>query len=176
LTQSDNHLRYPIGQFVCPEHITKAQITTWINVIEQFPNELDSLLVRATEAKLDTPYREGGWTVRQVVHHCADSHINSFCRFKLALTEDNPTIKPYREDLWAELPDATGMMMPYASMLILKGIHWRWARLLQSLSETDLKRSFFHPENQKTTTLAEAIGLYAWHCKHHAAHVGLIVK
>jgi hypothetical protein len=169
------HLRFPIGHFICPEKITKSQITTWVSVIEQFPSELSRLLVKASEAQLDTPYREGGWTVRQVVHHCADSHINSFCRFKLALTEDKPTIKPYEEHLWAELADSK--TMPIApSLQILKGVHARWFVLLQSLSETDLQRSFFHPSNQKITTLAEGIGLYAWHCKHHAAHVGLVVK
>lgn len=172
---SNNHLRFPIGHFVCPETITAAQISAWIAVIEQFPNELESVLVGATETQLNTPYRESGWTVRQVVHHCADSHINSFVRFKLALTEDNPTIKPYAEDLWAELADTK--TMPIApSLQILEGVHWRWVVILKSLSANDLQRTFYHPENQKNSTLAETIGLYAWHCKHHKAHVRLVLK
>jgi DinB superfamily len=168
------HLRFPIGHFVCPEHITQTQITAWIADIAAFPQILRQATECASETQLDTPYREGGWTVRQVVHHCADSHINSFCRFKLALTENNPTIKPYEEQLWAELADSK--TMPIApSLQILQGVHARWVVLLNSFSENDLSRSFFHPTNQKITTLAEAIGLYAWHCKHHAAHVGLVV-
>ena len=169
------HLRFPIGHFVCPKKITKTHLNTWIRTIEPFPNDLEYLLIGVADDKLNTPYRPDGWTVRQAVHHCADSHLNSFCRFKLALTEDNPTIKPYAEDLWAELAD-TKTMPIQPSLHILQGVHWRWGVILKNLSANDLKRTFYHPENQTTTTLAETIGLYAWHCKHHKAHIGLVIK
>ena len=121
------------------------------------------------DGQLDTPYREGGWTLRQVVHHVADSHMNSYIRFRLALTEDEPTIKPYDEAVWANLIDAkTAPVAP--SLSLLEGLHHRWAVLLRSLSETDVQRKFVHPE-LGTLTVDQYISLYAWHGKHHAAHI-----
>jgi len=126
-----------------------------------------------SEVQLDTAYRPGGWTVRQVVHHCADSHMNSFIRFKLALTEENPTIKPYHEDKWAEMADAKNLPIE-PSLKILEGLHDRWAILIKSLSDQDLQKTFYHPANQKTITLATTIALYAWHSRHHLEHVKLV--
>ena len=122
-----------------------------------------------SDAQLDTPYRDGGWTVRQVVHHVPDSHVNSYIRFKFALTENEPTIKPYDENLWATLIDATTLPVE-PSLRLLEGLHERWAAFLRSLSEADVKRKFTHPEIG-TITVDQYISLYAWHSKHHVAHI-----
>ncbi|NDK55155.1 YfiT family bacillithiol transferase [Pontibacter fetidus] len=163
-------LKFPIGEFEKPETITENILTNWISVIALFPEKLTSEVNNLTDSQLDTPYRPGGWTVRQVVHHCADSHINSLTRFKLALTEDNPTIKPYFEDRWAELPDSKTLPID-SSLKILEGIHARWITLLNNLTNQQLKRTFVHPEKGKALSLDEATGLYAWHCNHHLAHI-----
>lgn len=162
-------LKYPIGRFKRPTEFTNEQIDAWIKVIEDFPSALKNEVENLNDAQLDTPYRPGGWTLRQLVHHCADSHINSYTRLKLALTEENPAIKPYKEDLWAELHDSD---LPIASSLkILEGLHHRWCILLHSLTERDLEKTFYHPETEKQTTLKTYIALYAWHCTHHLAHI-----
>jgi hypothetical protein len=163
-------LKYPIGQFEEPTTISKTLIQEWIGIIEYFPSELSKETAQLTESQLDTPYREGGWTLRQVVHHCADSHMNSFIRLKLALTEETPTVKPYFEDRWAELSD-TKLMPIQASLHLLEGIHQRWAFLLKSMSTADFVRSFYHPEQQKNIRIDGYLGFYAWHCKHHLAHI-----
>src|SRR5690606_40023431 len=119
-------------------------------------------------------YRPEGWTIRQLVHHCADSHMNSFIRFKLTLTEETPTIKPYLEDLWAELPDASHLPID-SSLDVLKGLHHRWTALLKSLTEEDLKRQFIHPETNERISLETNIGIYAWNGDHHLAHMGQMV-
>jgi hypothetical protein len=162
-------LRFPIGRFKQPPFISSKHILEAISTIADFPNKLKSVTANLTDAQLDTPYRIGGWTIRQVVHHCADSHINSLVRFKLALTENNPVITPYREELWAELPDS---LMPIdSSIFILEGLHSRWTLLLQSLSESDLAKGYVHPEQGKLIRLDIAILAYAWHCEHHLAHI-----
>ncbi|WP_114785031.1 YfiT family bacillithiol transferase [Botryobacter ruber] len=162
--------RYPIGPFEKPAEITAEEVAQWIAAIASFPEQLSTAVAHLSDEQLDTPYRPGGWTIRQVVHHCADSHLNSFIRFKLALTEDKPTVKPYFEERWAELPD--GKLAPVATSLhILDGLHQRWALLLRSLSATDLKKSFLHPEHGKEIFLDECLGLYAWHGRHHLAHI-----
>lgn len=165
-------LKFPVGKFVKPTVITKELLQEAIATIANFPKKIKEAVANLNNTQLDTPYRPQGWTIRQVVHHCADSHLNSFTRFKLALTEENPTIKPYREELWAELPD--GKMPIEPSLLILEGVHQRWTVLLQSLSESDLKRSFIHPEHQKSLPLDEVIFLYSWHCNHHLAHITVL--
>ncbi|WP_373497683.1 YfiT family bacillithiol transferase [Aquiflexum sp.] len=163
-------MKYPIGPFISPDEITSEMIHIWIGEIESFPKMLKEAVQNLTEKQLNTPYREGGWTVRQVVHHCADSHMNSFIRFKLALTEDNPTIKGYEEAKWAEMPDY--LQLPVEpSLKLLEGLHRRWVVLLKSLGPEDLKKTFFHPEKQKSIPLDQTIALYAWHGKHHLAHV-----
>lgn len=126
--------RYPIGQFEKPDFISKPELSGWIRIIAGFPAEIASEVLSLTAEKLDTPYRDGGWTVRQVVHHCADSHMNAFIRFKMALTETDPIIKPYYEAIWAELPDSKIRLEP--SLNILKGLHERWTKLLESLFRT----------------------------------------
>ena len=163
-------LKYPIGKFQVPETITPALINECITVIENFPVQLKQEVVPLTNEQLDTKYRPDGWTIRQVVNHCADSHMNSLMRFKLALTEEKPLIRPYFEDRWAELADSKTMRIN-AALQMLEGIHERWTVLLKSLSNEQLKRSFVHPEHGKESTLEETICMYAWHCRHHLAHI-----
>lgn len=164
---------FPIGKFQLPDVISDAHVSNWIQTIAAFPEKLRSEVSSLTEQELDTAYRPGGWSIRQVVHHCADSHLNSFIRIKLALTEDTPTVKPYFEDKWAELSDGKNMEVE-ASLKIIEGLHARWTFLLKSLTSQELKRSFFHPEHNKTIQIDEIIGFYAWHCDHHLAHIGLV--
>ncbi len=162
-------LRYPIGKFDGEGPITPERLRQWIGEIAAAPGQLRAAVAGLTDAQLDTPYRPGGWTVRQVVHHLPDSHINSYCRFRLALTEDVPTIKPYVEARWAELPDA-GTAPAELSLALLESLHRRWVVLLESLTETDWSRRFRHPELGERTLGATA-GLYAWHGRHHVAHI-----
>ena len=164
------HLKYPIGQFNKPLVITPDIIESWIETIGSFPELLSLEVALLTDEQLDTPYRQGGWTARQVVHHCADSHMNAFVRFKLALTEDNPLIKPYHEALWAELDDSKSLPVAH-SLSILKGLHYSWHVLLKSIDNDSLKKKYTHPEHGQEFALDEAIGMYAWHCSHHLAHV-----
>ncbi|AKD05320.1 YfiT family bacillithiol transferase [Pontibacter korlensis] len=165
-----DELKYPIGLYVKPAELTNEILRQSIAEISAFPQRLRSEVEHLSEAQLNTAYRPGGWTIRQVVHHCADSHMNSLIRFKLALTEDKPTIKPYYEDRWAELADSKNM--PIApSLKMLEGIHERWTVLLNALTQEQLKRVFVHPEHGKEFSLEESIGSYAWHCNHHLAHI-----
>lgn len=164
------HLKYPIGRFREQDHADANQVANWIQIIQQFPEKLSREVGTLTEQELSKQYRPNGWTIKQVVHHCADSHLNSFMRFKLALTEDTPTIKPYEESLWAALPDT--LDLPVASSLkLLEGLHERWVHLLKSLSEEALERRFKHPEKMALVSLKTNTALYAWHCEHHLAHV-----
>ncbi len=163
-------LKYPIGRFVKPEQITADHITQGIEDIASFPERLHKEVAHLSEEQLDTPYRPEGWTIRQVVHHCADSHINSIMRFKLALTEDKPTIRPYHEERWAELADSKTLDIA-PSLELLNGLHTRWVVLLNSLTNNDLERTFIHPDNNQEWTVKENILNYAWHCNHHLAHI-----
>lgn len=161
-------LRYPIGQFHFQKEVNSQQVLAWIDEIRLLPIQLAEALNGVSEQDLAKSYRENGWTVTQLVHHIADSHMNSYIRFKLALTEDTPTIKPYNEAEWAQLPDSE---MPVAtSYNLIEGLHERWVYLLTSLSHEQLQRAFNHPDSG-LTTLEHAIGLYAWHGKHHLAHI-----
>ncbi|MBX7042810.1 MAG: putative metal-dependent hydrolase [Ignavibacteria bacterium] len=169
----DDKLRYPVGKFALPDKITDDEINEWINFIEEFPAKLDLAVRELGNKKLAKPYRPGGWTGLQVVHHCADSHVNAFIRFKLALTEDTPVIKPYKEDKWAELADSLNMPAE-SSIALLVPLHRKWVFLLRCLNEDELGRKYYHPDEDREFTLAEALGLYAWHCKHHLAHLGLL--
>ncbi|MBL87053.1 MAG: metal-dependent hydrolase [Winogradskyella sp.] len=162
-------LRFPIGQFEKPKQITKDLINGWISTIENFPQNVENITKNLSEVELNYNYRPNGWTIKQVVHHCADSHINSIIRFKLALTEDTPTIRPYFEDRFAKLIDYSESLE--ASISILKGVHHKLGVLLKNLSEDDLKREFIHPEHGKRFSIAETIGLYTWHSNHHFAHI-----
>ena len=163
-------LKFPIGKFHRPDPITENDLETWIATIENFPSKIKNLTSTLSVEELNWVYRPKGWSIKQVVHHCADSHINSIIRFKLALTEDVPTIKPYEEALWAELADGhSDNILP--SLQIIEGVHARWVLLLKSLGKKELNRQFFHPENLKLASLEETIGVYAWHCNHHLAHI-----
>ena len=163
-------LRYPIGKFKKPDKINRDQINDWIMEIAKFPERLASLVQNLSPEELSFAYRPDGWIIRQVVHHCADSHMNAFIRFKLTLTEDTPTIKPYFEDRWAKLADTINTPIS-ESLKILEGLHIRWTTLLKSLNPDDWKREFVHPEQGRRITLEENAGIYAWHCNHHLAHV-----
>lgn len=166
---TDADLRYPIGQFTVPTTITPEIRNGWIEDLEHLPLNLEAVIGGLNERQLDTPYRPGGWTVRQVVHHLPDSHLNSYQRYRLALTEERPLIKPYDEAAWAELPDAKAA--PIApSLSLLRALHDRWVTLLRSLSEDQWQRTFVHPERGEVK-LDATLALYAWHCRHHVAHI-----
>ncbi|WP_298533240.1 YfiT family bacillithiol transferase [uncultured Algibacter sp.] len=168
-------LKYPIGQFECPTTITKQHIEEWITVLEQFPIRFEALVKHLGKEQLDTPYRPGGWTIRQVVHHVSDSHHHSYTRFKWALTEDNPLIKAYDEKLWAELSDSKSAPIQM-SIEHLKAIHYKLVNLLKTLSAEDLKKSFIHPETNNEVLLSYNVGNYAWHSNHHYAHIENLMK
>ena len=163
-------LKYPLGKFDYFKELGPTDLAEGIAVIEAFPARLSALAARLTDAQWETSYRADGWTARQVVHHLADSHSNALIRFKLALTEDNPTIKPYRENLWADLPDSVNAPVEW-SLQILDALHARWTLLLRNMSEADFDRTYFHPDSQRTFPLRQVVSLYAWHCNHHYAHV-----
>jgi hypothetical protein len=168
-------LKFPIGEFTCPEEIDAGQLRAWMTTISRFPANLIELTEGISEAQKNWRYRPGGWRVKQVVHHCADSHLNSVTRFKLALTEDNPTIRPYHEEKWAELRDSLEDNLS-DSIEILSGLHAKWSWLLAGLSSDQLMRTYLHPDREQPFTLKEAIGLYAWHCDHHLGHIKLALK
>lgn len=168
-------LRYPIGHFECPEEITSKQISEWIGVLEDLPVRLESLVNNLTAAQLETPYRPEGWTVRQVLHHIADSHHNSYTRFKWALTEDKPLIKAYEEKEWSNLFDARTAPIQL-SLNYITALHAKLVYLLKGLSSEDLKKYYLHPDGNMPVTVEENIGKYAWHSKHHFAHIEGLLK
>lgn len=159
-------LRYPIGRFQKQDHYSADEVKSNIQIISALPSKFMNLLGGWDDEKLDTPYRPDGWTIRQLVHHVADSHMNAYIRFRLALTEDAPTIKPYKENLWAELPDAKSAQVEL-SLQLMKYIHLRWVLLMNSMDEADLARAYVHPDTGRIYPLAEVIALYAWHSEHH---------
>jgi hypothetical protein len=161
--------RYPIGRFHFEEQLSEEKRAACINEIENTPAELRRAVHGLSPQELDTPYREGGWTVRQVVHHLPDSHMNAYVRFKLALTEDEPTIKPYAENRWAELADTRATPIE-VSLTLMDSLHGRWVRLLRTLGPDDWKRTFRHPE-LGLVSLEKNVALYAWHGRHHVAHI-----
>lgn len=161
-------LKYPIGNFQYDGEITDSVTSDWIKEIEILPGLLRDAVKDLDDEQLDTPYRSGGWTVRQVIHHLADSHMNAYIRFKLALTEKKPVIKPYDETGWAELSD---YKLPIdISLSLLEALHKRWTDLLRSLIPADLEKTFIHPESGEVT-VGKNIGIYAWHGQHHLAHI-----
>ncbi len=162
--------KYPVGRFEWPENLSSDEINQYIREIEQLPERVRKTVEDLTDTQLKTCYRKGGWTVRQVVHHLADSHMNSYIRFKLALTEDNPTIKPYLEASWAELEDGRDAPVDI-SLDILESVHKRMVLMLRSMTDEQLKRTFFHPETNRSHELENVIALYAWHGRHHLAHI-----
>lgn len=162
-------LRFPVGKFHYEGTPSDQQKQTFLQEVEQTPAKLRAAVKGLSDSQLDTPYRPDGWTVRQVVHHVPDSHLNAYVRFKLGLTEDDPTIKPYAEDRWAELSDTKATPIE-VSLTLLDSLHDRWVRLLRSLTPEQWKRTFRHPE-MGPMTLEKTLALYAWHGRHHVAHV-----
>lgn len=168
-------LKYPIGKYEVPEEITDAQISEWIETLEHLPQRLRALVENLSKEQLDTPYRPGGWTVRQTVHHIADSHHHSYIRFKWALTEDKPIIKPYDEKAWSDLFDAKSAPITL-SLDHLSAVHAKLVYLLKGLSRYHLQRKFIYPDGKVETPLDENIGHYAWHGSHHYAHIENLLK
>lgn len=162
--------RYPIGRAKLERNLPPEQRRTLIEKLATTPRFFREAVKDLSGAQLDTPYRLGGWTVRQLVHHLADSHMNAYVRFKLALSEEQPTIKPYDEERWAELAD-TPATPPRISLDLLALLHERWVILLRSLEESQWQRTYFHPDQERVLTLDEALCMYAWHGEHHTAHV-----
>ncbi len=170
MNSSIEHLRYPIGRFQAPGLIGAEQIRSWIDEIELLPWQLRQAVKDFSEPQWQTVYRPGGWSLKQVLHHLADSHMNSYIRFKLAVNETEPTIRPYYEDRWAETADGRDGD-PETSLLLLESLHGRWVFFLRSLHEDDFERGFIHPEHGKRMVLKEVLALYAWHGKHHLNHI-----
>jgi len=161
-------LRYPVGPFSKPVSLSPGERRADIAEIATTPAKLRAAVAGLTEAQLDTAYRPGGWTVRQVVHHVPDSHLNAYVRFKLALTEDHPTIRPYDQDLWARLPDSSGPID--VSLSLLDAVHRRWVVVLNAIADTGWSRTFYHPESGDLR-LDQVLAMYAWHGRHHVAHI-----
>jgi uncharacterized damage-inducible protein DinB len=166
--------RYPIGKFTYSNPPNSQQRDKLIDEIEQMPASLRAAVSGLSSQQIETPYREGGWTVRQVVHHLADSHMNAFIRFKLALTEDEPTIKPYEQQLWADLPDVKATPLE-TSLVLLEALHVRFVSLLRGMTSQDWKRTFRHPE-LGVVPLEKNLALYSWHGRHHVAHIAELRK
>lgn len=163
-------LKFPIGTFHCPENIRTEDLVHWKTNLQLFPEQLAILVEPLSTVQLNWHYRPEGWSIKQVVHHLADSHMNALIRLKLSLTEDSPVIRPYEEALWAQLPDGCNDDLS-ASLRILKGLHERWFFVLDHMSEKDWHKMYFHPQHQRLVGLKEMVGLYDWHCRHHLAHI-----
>lgn len=170
MSDTATDVRYPIGKYE-PQPYSEEQKQKWIRDIKFLPNDIEIAIQSFDESQYDTCYREGGWTVKQLVHHVADSHMNAYIRFKLGLTEDNPAIKPYEENDWANLQD-TFTVPVNVSVTLLHALHRRWVALLESLSEDQyLNKTVFHPEHKRQMSLWFLLGMYAWHGRHHVAHI-----
>lgn len=167
--------RYPIGHFNCPEKISASQITEWIVILETFPEHLETLVSTLSNDQLETPYRTGGWTVRQVIHHIADSHHHSYTRFKWALSEENPVIKAYEEKAWSSLLDARTAPITI-SLHYIKALHEKLVFCLKGLTEEQYALCYVHPVDNKKVSVAENIGKYAWHGNHHLAHIQNLIQ
>lgn len=168
-------LRFPNGKFTEPSIYDESVLKSWINDIDELPSLVREECRNITEEMLDENYRPGGWNFRQVIHHLADSHMNGYIRFKLALTEEVPVIKPYNEDLWAHLHDSLNAP-PEISLLFLEVLHKKWILLLRKMTEDDFDRKYFHPESRKEFALKTALGLYSWHGKHHLGHIKIVKR
>jgi|SRR5688572_23096542 len=170
---SDERLQYPIGKFTPKETYSSEEISALIHSIETIPNKIEDVYKKLSPKQLDTPYRPGGWTARQVLHHIPDSHMNAYIRIKWSLTENTPLIKAYDEKMWAETNETK--LDPAPSVALLKSLHVKWVTLLRSLSKEDLQKSFIHPETGKNVRIDRLIALYAWHGEHHLGHLKLIL-
>jgi hypothetical protein len=167
-------LRYPIGKFSAQESHTQEEIKAFIKRIETLPTKLEAAIAGFTDQQLDTPYREGGWTVRQVVHHVADSHMNAYIRVKWVLSEETPLIKAYNEKRWAETDETKAS--PTLSLVLLAALHKKWVVLLKTLTPDQLLREYIHPDTKKNVALHNMMGMYAWHGEHHLAHITELKK
>ena len=165
-------LQYPIGKYIEQPYSDK-QLKEWLLDIQTLPMQVEHAIENLDEAQLNTAYRPGGWTLKQVVHHIADSHMNAYIRFKLGLSEDNPTIKPYDEKAWAEMADTKNLPINI-SITLLFALHLRMHEILKNIQEQEWKRTVMHPEHNKQMTLWYLLGMYAWHGKHHVAHLGTL--
>ena len=168
-------LRYPVGKFDFDAPVSEADYPRLIALIAEAPGALRSAVAGLSRDQLDTRYRPDGWTVKQLVHHIPDSHLNAYCRFKLALTENEPTIKTYDEAKWAKLPDSQRVPID-VSLDLLEALHERWVALLRSMDSADFKRGLRHPERDRVLTLGNMLGLYAWHGRHHVGHITSLRK
>ncbi len=162
-------LSFPIGKYI-EKPFSEDQLRVWINDIRFLPEDLERAIQNLDEQQLDTAYRPGGWTVKQLIHHVADSHMNAYIRFKLGLTEENPVIKPYRQDEWAKMPDTMNLPINL-SLTILHAVHRRWVEILEHIKTGEWERTVVHPEYNKQMSLWYLLGMYAWHSRHHLAHV-----
>ncbi|MEP7141368.1 MAG: YfiT family bacillithiol transferase [Ferruginibacter sp.] len=162
-------LRYPIGKYI-PQPFSGKQLQEWLIDITFLPQHLENAILNLDESQINTPYRPEGWTIKQLVHHVADSHMNAYIRFKLGLTEDNPAIKPYDEGAWAKLIDTQNLPINI-SLTLLHALHTRWVEVLKAISTKDWNRTVYHPEQKKEITLWHLLGTYAWHSRHHVAHI-----
>ena len=167
-------LKFPIGEYEAPAVIDREQRTIWMDTIAELPVKLADTVALMSLQQLNSPYRAGGWTGKQVVHHIADSHINSYMRFKLSLTEDIPTIRPYDEKLWAETPDGTEDDVS-GSVELIRWLHVRLVKVLRNMTDSEWNKSFYHPESKMEARLDWNLGMYAWHGEHHLAHLKLII-
>lgn len=163
------NLSYPIGKYEA-QPFSEKQLQQWLIDIQFLPQHLENAVLNLDEAQLDTAYRPEGWTVKQLIHHVADSHMNAYIRFKLGLTENNPTIKPYEEKLWAEMADTKNLPIN-VSLTLLHSLHARWVEVLKSIEGTQWERTVVHPEHGRQMTLWFLLGMYAWHSRHHTAHI-----
>lgn len=169
---NDEKLRYPVGRFSPKDSYSTEELQHLINSIAILPVTVEALINKFNAQQLDTPYREGGWTARQVVHHLADSHMNAYIRFKWTLTEDTPLIKAYDEAAWAETPEVKSD--PLISLNLLKALHIKWVTLLEQLTPAQLAKQFLHPETKKHISLERMVATYAWHGEHHLGHLQII--
>lgn len=168
--QEMEQLKYPIGRYQKPEAFDESQLPEWLAMLEMLPHWLDACIENLDAAQLDTPYRPGGWNIKQVIHHVADSHMNAYIRVRLALTEDNPTITPYKENAWAMLPDVDDVPVN-VSVTLLHGLHRRLVSLLRQLQPEDWHRTYYHPQYNRLFPIWEVVALYVWHSQHHTAHI-----
>ena len=174
-SSADEQLRYPVGRVALPDGaLTAIERAELVQQLAALPAQLTAAARAVGGERLQLPYRPGGWTGRQVIHHVADSHLNAYSRYRLALTEDNPTICPYDEHAWAKLPDVAATPIT-VSLTLLEALHIRWVSLLQHLNDGQWQRTFYHPGMQRTFTLDQALALYAWHGRHHLAHLNLLL-